>query len=124
MFEIRTRSAKDPDMPQVRAINTHYILHTELPFAQFPPPPETYPARLAALSARGLPYSVAMTEVQTVSDIICKQILIQTSGQIILPSSQSAASVVYAMPTLMQERIRTFASGSLPRMHNVQPYEK
>lgn len=62
--------------------------------------------------------------VQTVSDIICKQILIQTSGQIILPSSQSAASVVYAMPTWMQERIRTFASGSLPRMHNVQPYEK
>ncbi|KAK5789707.1 hypothetical protein VI817_008830 [Penicillium citrinum] len=65
MFEIRTRSAKDPDMPQVRAINTHYILHTELPFAQFPPPPETYPARLAVLSARGLPYSVAMTEGRT-----------------------------------------------------------
>ncbi|OQE26630.1 hypothetical protein PENSTE_c005G03825 [Penicillium steckii] len=62
--------------------------------------------------------------VQTVSDAICKQILTQTSGQIILPSSQSAASIVRAMPTWMQEGVRTFASGSLRRMRNVQPYEK
>lgn len=60
--------------------------------------------------------------VQVVSDAICKQILTQTSGQIILPSSQSAASLVRAMPTWIQEGIRTFASGSLRRMRNVQPY--
>ncbi|CAI7664592.1 unnamed protein product [Penicillium pancosmium] len=62
--------------------------------------------------------------VQFVSDAICKQILTQTSGQIILPASQSAASLVRAMPTWIQEGIRTFASGSLRRMRNVQPYEK
>lgn len=62
--------------------------------------------------------------VQVVSDAICKQILTQTSGQIILPASQSAASIVRAMPTWMQEGIRTIASGSLRRLRNVQAYEE
>lgn len=62
MSEIRIRSAKEADMPQVCAINTHYILNTALTFAQTPPAQESYHARLAALSARGLPYFVAVAE--------------------------------------------------------------
>ncbi|KAJ6130969.1 hypothetical protein N7523_001429 [Penicillium sp. IBT 18751x] len=58
--------------------------------------------------------------VQTVSDAICKQILTQNSGQVILPKSQTAASFVRAMPTWMQEGIRTVASGSLRRLRDVQ----
>ncbi|KAJ5138142.1 uncharacterized protein N7443_009574 [Penicillium atrosanguineum] len=58
--------------------------------------------------------------VQTVSDAICKQILTQNSGQVILPKSQTAASLVRAMPTWMQEGIRTIASGSLRRLRDVQ----
>lgn len=61
--------------------------------------------------------------VQVVSDAICKQILSQNSGQIILPASQSVASLVRAMPTWMQEGIRTFASGSLRKMRDVQQRE-
>ncbi|KAJ5085047.1 hypothetical protein N7532_009818 [Penicillium argentinense] len=62
--------------------------------------------------------------VQVVSDAICKQILTQTSGQVILPKSQSAASLVRAMPTWMQEGIRTIASGSLRRLREVQKAEE
>lgn len=61
--------------------------------------------------------------VQVVSDAICKQILSQNSGQVILPASQSGASLVRAMPTWMQEGIRSFASGSLRTMRDVQQRE-
>lgn len=61
--------------------------------------------------------------VQTVSDAICKQILTQNSGQVILPKSQSVASLVRAMPMWMQEGVRTFASGSLRRLRDVQQRE-
>jgi hypothetical protein len=53
---------------------------------------------------------------QVVSDAICKQILSQTSGQVILPARQSVASLVRGMPTWMQEGVRTFASSSLRKM--------
>lgn len=61
---------------------------------------------------------------QVVSDAICKQILTQTSGQIILPKSQSVASTVRAMPTWMQEGVRAFASGALKRMRIAQAAEE
>ncbi|CAP92741.1 hypothetical protein E8E15_003883 [Penicillium rubens] len=61
---------------------------------------------------------------QVVSDAICKQILTQTSGQVILPASQSVARLVRAMPTWMQEGVRTFASGALRRMRIAQQAEK
>ncbi|KAJ5851831.1 uncharacterized protein N7529_011216 [Penicillium soppii] len=61
---------------------------------------------------------------QVVSDAICKQILTQRSGQIILPASQSVASMVRAMPTWMQEGVRAFASGALRRMRNAQAAEE
>lgn len=61
--------------------------------------------------------------VQVVSDAICKQILTQNSGQVILPASQSAASLVRAMPTWMQEGVRSIASGSLRRLREVQERE-
>ncbi|CAI7669091.1 unnamed protein product [Penicillium viridicatum] len=60
---------------------------------------------------------------QVVSDAICKQILTQTSGQVILPASQSVASLVRAMPTWMQEGVRTFASGALKKMRIAQQAE-
>lgn len=58
--------------------------------------------------------------VQFVSNAICKQILSQNSAQVILPKSQTAASMVRAMPTWMQEGIRTIASGALLRLRDVQ----
>ncbi|KAJ5918754.1 hypothetical protein N7454_009898, partial [Penicillium verhagenii] len=35
------------DLLQIRAINTHYILHTSLTFAQTPPPLESYTAKIS-----------------------------------------------------------------------------
>ncbi|KAJ5761795.1 uncharacterized protein N7511_005177 [Penicillium nucicola] len=61
---------------------------------------------------------------QVVSAAICKQILEQRSGQVILPSSQSVASLVRAMPTWMQEGVRAFASGALKKMRAAQQAEK
>jgi len=57
---------------------------------------------------------------QVVSDAICKQILTQSSGQIILPARQSVASWVRGMPTWMQEAVRTFASSALIKMRVAQ----
>jgi short-subunit dehydrogenase len=61
---------------------------------------------------------------QVVSAAICKQILTQSSGQIILPASQSVASMVRAMPSWMQEGVRAFASGALKRMRLAQAAEE
>ena len=61
---------------------------------------------------------------QVVSDAICKQILTQTSGQVMLPASQSVASLVRAMPTWMQEGVRTFVSGALKKMRIAQEAER
>lgn len=68
MSQMQIRPAQESDLPQIRAINTHYILHTALTFAQTPPPPETYRARLTDLSARGLPYLVAVGEAASTND--------------------------------------------------------
>ncbi|OQD80106.1 hypothetical protein PENANT_c039G02475 [Penicillium antarcticum] len=61
---------------------------------------------------------------QVVSAAICKQILNQRSGQVILPSSQSVASLVRAMPTWMQEGVRALASGALKKMRLAQQAEQ
>lgn len=58
--------------------------------------------------------------VQTVADAICKQVLTQNSGQVILPSHHSNASLVRALPTWMQEGVRTTASSSFRRLREVQ----
>lgn len=58
--------------------------------------------------------------IQVVSDAICKQILTQTSGQVILPASQTGASMLRGMPVWLQEGIRSFASGGLKRMRVAQ----
>lgn len=58
--------------------------------------------------------------VQTVADAICKQVLTQNSGQVILPTYQSNASLFRAMPTWMQEGVRTIASGSFRKLREVQ----
>lgn len=62
--------------------------------------------------------------VQKVADAICKQVLTQNSGQVVLPSYQSSASAVRAMPTWMQEGIRTLASRSLRRLRDIQSYSE
>lgn len=61
---------------------------------------------------------------QVVSNAICKQILKQRSGQIILPKTQSIASVVRAMPMWLQEGVRAFASGALRKMRVAQAAEE
>ncbi|KAJ5587994.1 uncharacterized protein N7459_003759 [Penicillium hispanicum] len=61
--------------------------------------------------------------VQTVADAICNQILTQSSGQVMIPAHLSTASLVRALPTWMQEGVRSIASGSLRKMRGVQQKE-
>lgn len=58
---VTIRPATEADLPQIRTINTHYILHTSLTFAQTTPAPEIYTEKLHALQSRHLPYLVAVT---------------------------------------------------------------
>lgn len=57
---VSIRPAIEADLPQIRSINTHYIQHTCLTFAQTTPAPEKYTEKLHDLIARGLPYLVAV----------------------------------------------------------------
>lgn len=57
---VTIRPATEPDLPQIRNINTHYIQHTSLTFAQTPPAAETYTENLHNLQTRHLPYLVAV----------------------------------------------------------------
>ncbi|KAL2849894.1 hypothetical protein BJY01DRAFT_138631 [Aspergillus pseudoustus] len=54
------RPARPSDIPQIRLINTHYILNTALTFVQHPPVAATYLAKYEDLTSRGLPYLVAV----------------------------------------------------------------
>ncbi|KAJ6015406.1 hypothetical protein N7540_009997 [Penicillium herquei] len=54
------REAELADLPEIRDINTHYILHTSLTFMRSPPPLETYESKWHELKARGLPFIVAV----------------------------------------------------------------
>lgn len=56
------RPAKLDDLPQIRAINVHYVLHTSLTFMQTPPTLESYAAKWYDIVKRGLPYIVAVDE--------------------------------------------------------------
>ncbi|KAJ5689828.1 Dehydrogenase RED2 [Penicillium macrosclerotiorum] len=58
--------------------------------------------------------------VEFVSNAICKQILTQNSGQVILPPRMSGTSLVRALPTWIQDSVRVIASGSLRRLRDVQ----
>lgn len=62
------RPTTEADLPQVRAINTHFILHTSLTFAQSPLPLESYTAKLQDLTTRCLPYIVAVDKSQKRED--------------------------------------------------------
>ena len=65
-------------------------------------------------------FSQPIMTVQTVADAICKQILSQNSGQVILPSHMAGLSLVRALPIWMQEAVRSIASGGLRNMRHVQ----
>lgn len=56
------RDATPSDLPQILAINTHYILNTVLTFMQTPPPPDTILSKYNDIKAHGLPYFVAVDE--------------------------------------------------------------
>lgn len=58
--------------------------------------------------------------VQTVSDAICKQILNQNSGQVILPASKTVARLVRGFPLWLQEFIRGKESEKLKVLRDVQ----
>lgn len=62
------RPVTEADLPQIRAINTHYILHTSLTFAQTPPPLESYTVKMHDLTVRGLPYMVAVDKIHKAED--------------------------------------------------------
>lgn len=69
MSPVQIRPAQESDLPQIRAINAHYVLHTALTFAETPPPHETYHAKFIELAARKLPYLVAVDEESTNSHL-------------------------------------------------------
>ncbi|KAJ5664676.1 hypothetical protein N7462_011489 [Penicillium macrosclerotiorum] len=54
------RPARLEDLPQIREINSHYILHTSLTFMRTPPPLPTYIKKWNDLKNQGLPYIVAI----------------------------------------------------------------
>ncbi|EEA23209.1 hypothetical protein TMatcc_002066 [Talaromyces marneffei ATCC 18224] len=54
------RDATPTDLPQIRAINTHYILNTVLTFMKTPPPPDTILGKYNDLKEHRLPYLVAV----------------------------------------------------------------
>ncbi|KAJ5162526.1 Dehydrogenase RED2 [Penicillium capsulatum] len=62
--------------------------------------------------------------VQTVADAITKQVLTQNSGQIVVPGYQSNVGIVRALPTWIQEGVRTIASSSFQRLRQVQSQEQ
>ncbi|CAL5865874.1 uncharacterized protein PFLUO_LOCUS80 [Penicillium psychrofluorescens] len=57
---------------------------------------------------------------QIVSDAICKQILTQNSGQVVLPGHASGVKLVRALPTWMQEGVRSLVSGNMYKMRQLQ----
>lgn len=60
-MSIKIRSATPADVPQIYAINAHYILNTSLTFLQNPPPRAVFAAKFDEISnIRGLPYLVAV----------------------------------------------------------------
>ncbi|CAG8144580.1 unnamed protein product [Penicillium olsonii] len=75
---------------------------------------------ITMLTDQGSNFKQPIMTPQVVADAICKQILTQRSGQILLPKSQSIASVVRAMPFWLQEAVRTHASGDLRKMRLAQ----
>ncbi|EED14290.1 GNAT family N-acetyltransferase, putative [Talaromyces stipitatus ATCC 10500] len=56
------RNATPADLPQIRAINTHYILNTVLTFMQTPPPPGAILTKYNEIKTHGLPYFVAVDD--------------------------------------------------------------
>jgi len=62
------RPATEAYLPQIRDINTHYILHTSLTFAQAPPTFESYATKLHDLASRGLPYMAMVDKTQKAPD--------------------------------------------------------
>ncbi|KAJ5622401.1 hypothetical protein N7528_005633 [Penicillium herquei] len=64
------REAELADLPEIREINTYYILHTSLTFMRSPPPLETYESEWHDLKTRGLPFFVAVDDTVSTSDKI------------------------------------------------------
>ncbi|KAJ5708429.1 hypothetical protein N7488_008230 [Penicillium malachiteum] len=62
------REAELADLPEIREINTYYILHTSLTFMRSPPPLKTYESKWHDLKARGLPFFVAIDDTVSTSD--------------------------------------------------------
>jgi phosphinothricin acetyltransferase len=62
------RPVKERYLPQIRAINTHYILHTSLTFARAPPPLDSYTAKIHDAAKQGLPYMVTIDRTQKAPD--------------------------------------------------------
>lgn len=58
--EITYRPTEEADLPQIRAINAHYILNTSITLKRAVPPLSAFVAKHHSLSARGLPHLVAV----------------------------------------------------------------
>ncbi|KAJ5719838.1 hypothetical protein N7493_006716 [Penicillium malachiteum] len=62
------REAELADLPEIREINTYYILHTSLTFMRSPPPLEKYESKWHDLKARRLPFLVAIDDTVSSGD--------------------------------------------------------
>lgn len=62
------RPVKERYLPQIRDINTHYILHTSLTFARAPLPLESYSAKIHDAAKQGLPCMVTVDRTQKAPD--------------------------------------------------------
>lgn len=60
MPAITYRPAAEADLPQIRAINAHYILHTSVTFKRTVPPLASFTKKWQTLQTCGLPFLVAV----------------------------------------------------------------
>lgn len=73
IMSFKIRPATEADMPQVLAINTHYVLHTVVTFLQNPAPLSSYVAKFKDITTRGLPFLVAVNDETNVDEAAVQQ---------------------------------------------------
>lgn len=81
-------------------------------------------AMIKQLTDAGDQFNQPVLTPQTVSAAVVKQILTQSSGQVILPSRLAHYSLVRAFPSWMQEAARGIGSGILRKLRNWEKSEQ
>ncbi|KAI9927292.1 hypothetical protein MW887_003679 [Aspergillus wentii] len=110
----------DYSCSKASALAFHEVLNQELRHCIIHPLWVRTPM-IQQLSDAGKDFKQPIMTPELVSNAVVKQILTQSSGQVILPAMNSSYSLVRAFPSWMQEGVRGIGSGILKHMRNAQP---